>query len=377
MSTPAATPSGAAPGGEGGAPAFIKTFPCHGCGAKLPYKPGTKELRCEFCGTVNAIAADDARIEELDFGDYVHQLEQAHESFEAQTVRCTKCGAEQQLAGNLFAGKCAFCGTGIVGDGYARRYIKPRSLVPFQVDRAAAQEHFRKWVRGLWLAPGELKRRAQSGTAMNGTYLPYWTYDCHTESDYQGERGEDYYTTETFRNAQGVEETRRVKHTNWFPVTGHVAHFHDDVLVMASDSLPPVLRGAASQWDLKKLVPYQPDYVSGYMAEAYRIGLREGYPIAKETIDANIYGLVRRDIGGDQQRVHGIETQYTDIRFKHVLLPVWISAYTFGGKTYRFLVNGQTGEVAGESPVSWQKTTLLVIAVIVFLIIVIALGSKH
>ena len=377
MSTSAATPPGSAPGGEGGAPTFIRTFPCHGCGAKLTYKPGTRELKCEFCGTVNAIEANDARIEELDFGEYVHELEKAHESFEAQTVRCTKCGAEQQLAGNLFAGKCAFCGTGIVGEGYARRYIKPRSLVPFQVDRAAAQEHFRKWVRGLWLAPGELKRRAQAESGMTGTYLPFWTYDCNTSSDYQGERGEDYYTTETYRDQQGRTQTRQVKHTNWFPASGHVECFHDDVLVMASQSLPPSLKGAASAWNLKALVPYQPEFVSGYMAEAYTIGLREGYPMAKEAIDARIYDLVRRDIGGDQQRVHDIRTAYSDIHFKHVLLPVWVSAYRFGNKTYRFLVNGQTGEVAGESPISWQKATLLVIAVIIFIIVVLAIGSNR
>ena len=361
--------------------AFIKTFPCSGCGAKLTYAPGTRELKCEFCGTVNAIAENDARIEELDFEDYVHQLEGAHESFEAQTVRCTKCGAEQQLAGNLFAGKCAFCGTGIVGEGYARRYIKPRAMVPFQVDRRRAQEAFRKWVAGLWLAPGELKRRAQSDAGLNGTYLPFWTYDCSTASDYEGERGEDYWTTETYtaRNAAGetVTQTRQVKRTNWFPASGHVERFHDDVLVMASDSLPPTLRGAASGWDLKALVPYQPEFVSGYAAEAYRIGLREGYPIAKQEIDAQVYDLVRRDIGGDQQRVHAVRTRYTDIRFKHVLLPVWISAYRFGDKSYRFLVNGQTGDVAGESPVSWQKTTLLIIAVVIFLIIVAVLGSRH
>ena len=166
-----------------------------------------------------------------------------------------------------------------------------------------------------------------------------------------------------------------MKHTNWFPASGHVERFHDDVLVLASESLPTSLRGAARAWNLKALVPYKPEYVSGYLAEAYRIGLREGYPIAKQEIDAQVYDLVRRDIGGDQQRVHRVDTRYADIRFKHVLLPVWISAYRFRDKTYRFLVNGQTGEVAGESPVSWQKVTLLVVAVIVFIIIAAIIGG--
>jgi len=359
---------------------FIKAFPCTGCGAKLAYAPGTRHLKCEFCGTENEIAESDERVEELDFETYLAALEGHAETFEAETARCEKCGAEQRLPENHFAAQCAFCSAPIVAKTYARRQIKPRAMVPFQVDRRRAQEEFRRWIKGLWLAPGELKRYAQSDAAIIGTYLPYWTYDCRTASDYEGERGEDYYTNETYtaRNAAGenVTQVRRVKHTNWFAASGHVDHFHDDVLVPASQSLPPSLRGAATAWNLKGLVAYQPEFVSGYLAEAYQVGLREGFPIAKQQIDAEVYGLVRRDIGGDQQRVRHVATRYTEVRFKHVLLPVWISAYRFRDKTYRFLVNGQTGEVAGDSPVSWQKVTWLVIVAVICFVLILYFGSR-
>jgi hypothetical protein len=296
-------------------------------------------------------------------------------------VKCEKCGAEQNLPENVFAAECAFCGASIVSKGYASRLIKPKSLIPFQVDRRHAQESFRTWVRGLWLAPGELKKYAQSDASMQGTYLPFWTYDCRTSSDYDGQRGEYYYENERVvtRNASGqeVSEMRRVQKTNWIPVQGHVDRFHDDVLVAGSDTLAPSLRGATMKWDLKKLVPYQPEYVSGYHAEAYRIGLRDGFPIAKQTIDANVYTAVCRDIGGDTQRVTSVSTQYTEIKFKHVLLPVWMSAYRFRNKTYRFLVNGQTGEVAGESPLSWQRVTFLVIGILVVVVIALVLAGRH
>jgi hypothetical protein len=123
-------------------------------------------------------------------------------------------------------------------------------------------------------------------------------------------------------------------------------------------------------------VPYQPEFVSGYRAEAYQVGLRESFPLAKQAIDATVYNLIREDIGGDQQRVHQVSTSYREVTFKHVLLPVWVSAYRFRDKTFRFLVNGQTGEVAGESPLSWFKVTWLVVAVIVFLVIVAIFGSR-
>ena len=358
---------------------FVRTFPCAGCGARLSFAPGTRELKCEHCGTANAIAEDDGRVEELDFETYLKALEGNLETAEEERVRCDKCGAEQTLQPGLFASRCTFCGTGIVSKSYANRRIKPQSIVPFQVDRGRAQESFRNWVRKLWLAPNDLKRYAQSDAGLAGVYLPFWTYDCRTSSDYRGQRGDDYYTTETYttRNSSGqdVTQTRQVRHTRWTPVSGQVAHFHDDVLVMASSSLPGHIVDSAERWNLGALVPYKPEFVSGFQAEAYRIGLSDGFPVAKATIDAHIRRLVERDIGGDQQRVENVATRYSDIKFKHVLLPVWISAYRYRDKAYRFVINGQTGEVSGESPKSWWKIAFLAAAILLGLLILLVIGS--
>ncbi|MGZ5685862.1 MAG: hypothetical protein ACXWG9_17190, partial [Usitatibacter sp.] len=173
-----------------------------------------------------------------------------------------------------------------------------------------------------------------------------------------------------------VVAQRRRKETRWSPASGHVGKFHDDVMVMASRTLPAGILGAAARWNLKGLVPYQPEFVSGFQAEAYQVGLREGFPIAKVTIDAQVAELVRRDIGGDQQRIHEVATQYSDIKFKHVLLPVWISAYRYRDKVYRFIINGQTGEVSGESPKSWWKIALLTAAILILLFVLLLLFSN-
>jgi LSD1 subclass zinc finger protein len=360
--------------------AFVKTFPCGGCGAKLSFAPGTRELKCEYCGTANAIEGNDARVEELDFDTYLKALEGKMEVQEVEEVRCDKCGAEQSMAGHLFAGHCTFCGAAIVSKSYASRRIRPKSLVPFQVNRERAADAFRRWVKGLWLAPGDLKKYAQSDAGLTGVYLPYWTYDCSTASDYAGERGDDYYTTETYttRNSSGqsVTQTRRVKHTRWSPASGHVDRFHDDVLVLASKSLPANITDSVMRFNLKGLVPYQPEFVSGFQAEAYQVTLREGFPIAKQSIDEAVRALIRSDIGGDQQRIHSVSTRYSEVKFKHVLLPAWISAYRYRDKVYRFLINGQTGEVSGESPKSWWKIAFLVLGILVVLFLVLLAGGK-
>jgi hypothetical protein len=112
-------------------------------------------------------------------------------------------------------------------------------------------------------------------------------------------------------------------------------------------------------------VPYSDSYVSGFKVEAYSTGLAAGFERAQKVMEPDIRQAVERDIGGDRQRVHSIQTGYNRRTFRHVLLPVWISAYQYGGKTFRFLVNGQTGLVKGERPWSAVKIAAAVIAALV------------
>jgi hypothetical protein len=71
----------------------------------------------------------------------------------------------------------------------------------------------------------------------------------------------------------------------------------------------------------------------------------------------------RSDIGGDEQRIDDMRTRYHEVTFKHLLFPVWISAFRYRGKIYRLLVNARTGEVQGERPWSAAKIALAVLAV--------------
>ena len=113
-------------------------------------------------------------------------------------------------------------------------------------------------------------------------------------------------------------------------------------------------------------MPYKPEFVSGFHAEAYQLGLAESYPVARTMIDERIRDLIRRDIGGDAQRIDSVDTTYGRFTFKHVLLPAWVSAYRYRDKVYRFVVNAQTGETSGDSPVSWWKVAGLVVLGLIF-----------
>ena len=154
---------------------------------------------------------------------------------------------------------------------------------------------------------------------------------------------------------------QRVPKIRWRRVRGRVARFFDDVLVLASRSLPKRYTDALQPWDLSALTPYQPEFLAGFRAEAYTVALEEGHAEARAQMARVIERDVRFDIGGDRQRIHDIRTDVSDVTFKHILLPVWLAAYKYRGKSYRFVVNGQTGRVQGERPWSAIKIAVAVV----------------
>jgi hypothetical protein len=148
-----------------------------------------------------------------------------------------------------------------------------------------------------------------------------------------------------------------------------VSRDFDDVLVVGSSSLPRELAEELEPWDVGNLVPYADEYLPGFIAERYQVDLRHGWSRAEERMEEVIRSDVKRDIGGDHQRIHSLDTTHGRVTYKHVLLPMWICSYRYRDKIYRFLVNARTGEVQGQRPWSWVKITLaalLVAAVALF-----------
>lgn len=356
------------------APPEGRKFPCPSCGARLDFDPAVRGLKCPFCGHQQKIEKGDAGdVLERDINDYLDREEgrgKAIPGRESQT-RCPGCGAVVLLEEKVATERCPFCATALENKPEsADGMIPPESLVPFAVDLRAARDGFSGWLKSLWFAPSELLTAARLGQ-LTGVYLPYWTYDAQTVTFYDGERGDDYTTTETYttRNAQGetVTETRNVTHTRWYPVSGDVAHFFDDVLVPASTSVPGDLLDDAGPWPLKKLEPFRPDFLSGFRTERYAVGLKDGLTNAKQQMQPVIDRLVRQDIGGDHQRVHSQKTRYSAVTFKPLLLPFWVAVYRYQDKTYQVLVNGHSGKVTGYRPYSWMKIIRLIVLILLLI----------
>lgn len=343
-------------------------FPCRQCGAVLKYAPGTPHLRCEHCGTENQIELRPAAIQEYDLKQALQTLSQNHTPAVAPGIHCDECGAGFQFEAKNHAGECPFCGTPIVSSTAQLKPIQPKSLLPFSIDETTARQCFQKWIGSLWFAPNAVKKYARSDTKLTGVYLPFWTFDSQTRSGYSGERGDVYYVQEqvqVVRNNRLVTETRQIPKIRWTPVTGQVQRFFDDILVGASQSLPRKILDTLQPWDLHALIPYDENYLSGFRSEYYQVELADGFDLARQVMDNQIYQDICSDIGGDHQRIHHVDTHHSDTTYKHCLLPVWSAAFRYKDRSYRFVINGRTGKVQGERPYSVWKilfTALTVLA---------------
>ncbi|QVL34735.1 hypothetical protein KIH39_12745 [Telmatocola sphagniphila] len=365
------------PGGPA-KPSTDRKYPCVECGARMEYDPEAKALKCPYCGHIDKIPVKSTeKVEERDYEAYLKKLEQQKKGSlgdKAVQVKCTGCGAMVTFDDKIVADQCPYCHTHLENlPQKADEVILPESVLPFAVSNRDAINKFQEWVKSLWFAPNALKDLANIGQ-LQGIYLPYFTYDAMTHTYYDGRRGVRYTVSETDSDGK----SRTVTRVDWTFVSGEIEHFFDDVLICSSRRLPQKLVDGLISWDLEHLVPFTPDFLSGFKTERYTIELPEGFQLAKNIMENHLVALCKRDIGGDEQQLLHRQTNYMGISFKHLLLPVWMASYRFNENNYQVLVNGRTGEVKGFRPYSIWK----IIRLVVIILAIVGLGiyltrSKH
>ena len=352
-------------------------FPCAQCGASLRFEPGQARLSCQYCGHEQPIPQiDDATrvtaLQSLDYHEAVANALPPAEMEETRVIHCDTCGADVQFDAAVHSAECPFCASPVVTDTGTNRHIKPQAILPFRLTEAEAHQKMAKWLKGLWFAPSGLAKYARSTGKLSGLYLPYWAFDVATSSRYTGQRGDHYTVTVQGADGKSHTETR----TRWRAASGHVSRQFLDLLILASRTLPQSNTQRLEPWTLADLQLYSPDYLSGFRAEGYTVELPEGFDLAKIRMEDQIRQDVRRDIGGDEQRIDMLSTAYGDERFKHLLLPIWMAAYRYRGKSFRFIVNGQTGRVQGERPWSIPKIVGAIILGLALLALVVYAGGE-
>ena len=390
-------------------------YPCENCGAALRFSPGQQVLTCDYCGHVQQIGPGPARaparqqaggveadatlrrepgtgralqwdaghkaptLAEIPLAEGLRTDAGSDLTATVRTVSCPNCGAKLDLSTDRQSAECPFCATPVVTDTGTTRMLKPQGVLPFVVTQDQARAALDDWLKGLWFAPSGLTRYARRGRRLSGVYSPFWTFDADSRSTYRGMRGDAYYETVYVAqeiNGRMQQVPQQVRRIRWTPVAGQVARNFDDVLVLASSSLPRSFTDALTPWDLSHLTDYRPEYLSGFEAEGYTIPLADGHGVARQEMAGVIAMDVRRDIGGDEQQIGAIDSAFSAETFKHILLPIWSAAYKYNGKSYRFVVNGQSGRVHGERPYSAWKIAAAVILTAALIALALWLGER-
>jgi hypothetical protein len=163
----------------------------------------------------------------------------------------------------------------------------------------------------------------------------------------------------------------------WYPSSGSAEHFFDDDLVPGTVGVRMDLLRKVEPFPTEHLSPYDPAFVRGWTVERYQVDLRQASDINHGQMDQKMRSLCEQQVPGDTHRDLQVETQYVERTFKHILVPVWLVTYTFGSKSFQTVVNGYTGRIAGDRPVSWVKVFLYVVLPILILIGVFLVMNSH
>jgi ribosomal protein S27E len=354
----------------------------------MEFDPASGGMKCRFCGHTEALPAPSTAaataLQPHSLDEFMAKGGTAglvSIGAKALEITCTGCGAAVVFEPPQVAGKCSFCGADLVAQPKAADpLIAPDAVLPAKIPKEKAQGEVRQWLQTRWFAPNALKRMARQ-EGIGGVYLPFWDYDASTVSRYRGERGQHYWETEVYEEDDGrggrVQRTRQVQRTAWYPAAGEVSRQFENVLIAASTSIAEARLNALEPWDIEALCPYEPAYLSGFKAQRYQVELPAGFENAKRVMQRTIEQDVRRDIGGDEQNIGSIDTEYSAVMFRHVLLPVWIGAYRFQNRAYQVVVNARTGEVQGERPFSSAKIAILIAAILVIIGLLIYLAKSR
>jgi predicted RNA-binding Zn-ribbon protein involved in translation (DUF1610 family) len=334
-----------------------RIFPCDQCGADLEFAVGCQQLKCPFCGYEKALEfKEGVVVAERDIDDMLAKLSDlrrlgVQDQQQTSEVRCESCGGQVTFSGALTSSECPYCGSPIQRENIhtSELRVPVDGVLPFLVDHQRAAECLRAWVQSMWFAPNEFKKRGVEGK-FQGVYEPYWTFDFQTYTRFAGQRGDHYYVTV----GSGKDE-RKERRTSWSFRSGDFHRFFDDLLCFASTGLPTWMTQKLEPWPLEKCQPFNQQFLAGFLARTYDIPLDAGLKEARVRAEAALNADVHKRIGGDEQQIDKIQTQYNAVTYKHLLLPLWLLVYRYNNRIYRLAVNGGTGEVQGERPYSVWK----------------------
>jgi predicted RNA-binding Zn-ribbon protein involved in translation (DUF1610 family) len=297
---------------------------CTVCGALLD----EEDLFCANCGTEAPRSADS---------------NQAGATFVATyNFECQGCGASMSYDASAQTLRCPFCGSEKLEGQHDVKMLRPQSVVPFAINEQDALARLRHWLGSSFWRPGDLAQAAVV-TTLTQVYVPYWVFAARVFT---------YWTADTSQTPPGACG-------DWYPLSGENRASYGGLLVGGSSVLTPAETSAICPFDLAQAVPPEQVDLNNVVYEQFRVQRKYARPLAQaELEDLERQACAKFVFGRCRNLKANVRTE--GLTGEPTLLPVWIMAYRYRNRLFRFLVNGQTGQCTGSAPTSYSKIAAVV-----------------
>lgn len=332
----------------------VKEYKCLNCKAGLEFYPPTQNWKCNYCFS-------EFTKEELD--ESFHQEQSQEESLkednlELDSYKCTSCGAELIADGTTSATFCLYCKSPTIIKSRFSGKFKPQALIPFKLTQEQAKDIYKNWIGNRRFAPNEFKGKREIDK-ITGIYAPFWLFDCKAEGFIEGEG--------TRVTAWADGEYRYTKTKYYRVVRSGTAEYHK-VPVDASKKLDDKYMHLIEPYNYKDLKDFSMQYMSGFMAEKYDVESEEAKGILKERVEQYFEERLKGTVNEyDSYSVRSNEMRISNSKEDYSMLPIYLLINKYKGKDHVFIINGQTGKVVGDTPISRSKQ--LAFAGVIFAIV--------
>ena len=327
----------------------VKNYACLTCKAPLAFNPETQKWDCDYCFNsfdlvqLEAAPSTSQKEDELDI-----------EQPEMDMYHCQNCGADLLADETTAATFCLYCKSPSVLKSRFTGRFQPKFVIPFKLSQVQAETLYKQWIKKRFFTPDAFKHKEKI-EEIKGIYAPFWMFDSHIEGVLDGEGT----VVSTWQDSH-----YRYTKTQYYQVYREGTIGYEKVPVDASVKLDDAYMHKIEPYDYQALVPFNMQYMSGFLAERYDLEAFE----AQKTMLTRVQSYATEKFKRTVTQYHHLSVkqeayQAKDIEHQYTLMPIYLLNNLYNGKNHMFIINGQTGKVVGETPISNQKRFIFATAV--------------
>ncbi len=345
------------------------TYKCPSCGSAIVFDGNSQKISCSACGLEMPVADYEEMyggFSEPESVEYANSTSYEPETMNMKTYHCQSCGAELMSDEFTSAVMCSFCGNPSLVEDRLQGAFKPQRIIPFKIDKEQAQQIYKSWVKKGKLTPSTLATHSTI-EKISGLYVPFWLYDYNARSNMRV-------------NAKRIRKKRRgdieYTYTDHFYVYRDVeANFHK-VPADASQKMDDDAMDKMEPYNYNEMQPFAMPYLSGYLSERYNFTSEMMLQRVGQRINKYITDITRNTIKGyDIVNVVNNQVRMNNTDCEYVLLPVWVLNCRYNNKEFSFMLNGQTGKIVADRPISKSKALLWGLGIFVILFLIMSFGG--